>query len=364
MNGNPTKKTVLLVDDVPENIAVLGGVLGNTYHIKIATSGIKALQIANGSAPPHLILLDIMMPGLDGFETCRQLKSNPLTQKIPVIFVTARGETRDETLGFQLGAADYITKPVNPSIVKARVKTHLLVYQQNCLLEEHNRTLEETVRERTAALQASRKEVIRTRLEIVRRLGRAGEYRDNQTGLHVIRMSLFSQFLARALGWDEEESELLLNAAPMHDVGKIGIPDSILLKPGPLTKGEWKIMQFHPEFGSEIIGVHDSALLSMARMIALTHHEKWDGSGYPKGLRGEEIPLSGRIVAIADVFDALASDRPYKASWSLEDTLAWMKKERGGHFDPQLLDRFLDIMPEIVQIKEKYGEEGGPMLPP
>ena len=342
MSANTDRQTILVVDDAPENIDVLRGILGGDYKVKVAINGEKALKIAFSDNPPDLVLLDVMMPGMDGYEVCRTLKEDPRTRKVPVIFVTAKGEVEDEALGFDLGAVDYITKPVSPPIVHARVQAQLALYDQS-------RVLEDKVRQRTAELD-------RSRLEIIRRLGRAAEYKDNETGMHVIRMSHYSRTIARAIGMDESEADLLLNAAPMHDVGKIGIPDKVLLKPGKLDDGEWTLMRKHPEFGANIIGDHDSGLLQMARTVALTHHEKWDGSGYPNGLSGEDIPLVGRIVAIADVFDALTTERPYKDAWPVDKATALIEREAGAHFDPDLAAAFLRSMPEVLAIKEKYAE--------
>ncbi len=335
-------ETILVVDDTPDNIDVLSGLLRPAYRVKAATSGERALQIARAQPHPDLILLDIMMPGMDGYQVCETLKSDPRTRHIPVIFVTARSEVEDEARGLALGAVDYITKPVSPPIVLARVRTHLRLYDQN-------RQLEEKVRERTA-------ELVTTRLEIIRRLGRAAEFKDNETGLHVIRMSHYARLLAEAMGSAEDWAELLFNAAPMHDIGKIGIPDRILLKPGPLDEGEWREMRHHPEYGAEIIGEHDSELLRLSREIALYHHERWDGSGYPHGLRGEAIPLAARIVAIADVFDALTTRRPYKPAWPVERALAYLEEQAGRHFDPELAALFLEILPRILEIRQRYEE--------
>ena len=342
MSDVADKKTILIVDDTPENIDVLRGLLEADYKVKVALEGNRALKIANSSNPPDLILLDIMMPGLSGYDVCEQLKDNPLTRRIPVIFVTAMGEVDDESKGFALGAVDYMTKPVSPPIVHARVRTHLALYDQALQLED-------TVQQRT-------KELNDTRMEIIRRLGRAAEYKDNETGMHVIRMSLYSKILARAAGLDEEQAELLLNAAPMHDVGKIGIADHILSKPGSLNDEEWAVMRKHPEFGAEIIGDNASSILRMARIVALAHHEKWDGSGYPLGLAGEDIPLAARIVAIADVFDALTTVRPYKQAWSVDEAIADLQKEAGSHFDPQLVSKFVTVLPEILKVKASYVE--------
>lgn len=343
MNDTSSKQTILVVDDVPENIEILDGILRSQYKVKAALSGEKALKIAMQADAPDLILLDIMMPDMDGYEICKQLKAQSCTYKIPVIFVTAMGEFEDEARGFELGAVDYITKPVSPAVVRARVRTHLALYDQQ-------RILEQKVKERTSELQA-------TRLEIIRRLGRAAEYKDNETGLHVIRMSHYCRLVAQNSGMKEEDVDLLFNAAPMHDVGKIGIPDHILRKPGKLDPDEWGIMKKHAEIGARIIGQHSSELLETARILALTHHEKWNGKGYPHKLSGEQIPITGRIVAIADVFDALTSVRPYKAAWPVEKALALIKEERGQHFDPNVVDCFLNVFPEVLKIKEQYAEQ-------
>jgi putative two-component system response regulator len=268
---------------------------------------------------------------MSGYEVCAALKADPRTASIPVIFVTALTDTDDELEGFEAGAVDYITKPVSPPIVRARVRTHLSLVRME--------------------------ELRATRLEIVQRLGLAAEYKDNETGLHVIRMSHFSRILGLAAGMTEAEADDLLHAAPMHDVGKIGIPDRILQKPGPLDPDEWKIMQSHATIGAEIIGDHPSGMLALARNIALTHHEKWDGSGYPKGLSGADIPLEGRITAIADVFDALTSVRPYKKAWTEEEALDFLVKQKGKHFDPNLVDLFIGQMPAIRAIRQRWAED-------
>jgi putative two-component system response regulator len=334
--------TILVVDDTPNNIAVLTEILRGDYRVLAAINGEQALKIARGDVPPDLILLDVMMPGLSGHEVCQRLKAESSTRKIPVIFVTAMNQVEDEAQGFSLGAVDYITKPVSPPIVKARVKTHLALYDQN-------RELERMVWERTAELH-------HTRLEIIKRLGRAGEFRDNETGMHVIRVAHFCRLLGEASRMNEEDLDLLFNAAPMHDIGKIGIRDHVLLKPDKLDDGEIKIMRQHVPFGAEIIGEHADRLLSMARLIALTHHEKWDGTGYHRGLKGEEIPLVGRITSIADVFDALTSVRPYKKAWPVEDAVKLIQREAGTSFDPELVPKFVALLPQILAIREKYSD--------
>lgn len=340
MDNKTRKPMVLIVDDTPANIDVLSSILTD-YTVKVATNGTKALEVANRFIP-DIILLDIMMPGMDGYEVCSRLKRDFRTEKIPVIFVTAMDEIADEKRGFDLGAVDYITKPVSAPIVLARIKTHMKLYDQN-------RALEYLVDERTKELNASR-------LEVIRCLGLAAEYKDNETGMHIIRMSCYCKIIAQGLGMSDEDAELLLNASPMHDVGKIGIPDHILGKPGRLTDEERIIMQKHAAIGAEIIGEHSSPLLNLARNVALTHHEKWDGSGYPQGLKGEDIPLAGRIVAIADVFDALISKRPYKEAWPVERAIAQIKEDSGQHFDPKLVSVFLENVDKILELAEKHAD--------
>ncbi|HET9953387.1 MAG TPA: two-component system response regulator [Polyangiaceae bacterium] len=342
MNATLNKPVVLVVDDAPESIDVLRGVLGAEYQVKAAILGPLALEIAE-NAPPDLILLDVMMPGMDGYEVCRRLKSRPSTAKIPVIFVTTLSDVGSETRGLDLGAVDYVTKPYVPSLVRSRVRTHVTLHQ-------NNQRLEALVQDRT-------RELLETRVEIIRRLGRAAEYRDNETGMHVLRMSHIARLIALSVGLGEAESELILHASPMHDIGKIGIPDRILLKPGPLDPEEWEMMKRHTVIGAEILGDHPSELIRMARLVALRHHERWDGKGYPDGLRGEQIPIAARVVAIADVFDALLSVRPYKRAWSVEDTLAKLSAESGHHFDPTVVNAFLRILPECLEVRARYRDD-------
>ncbi|SFD73700.1 response regulator [Massilia yuzhufengensis] len=320
---------ILAVDDEASNLQLLRQILQDHYRLLFAKDGARALELAR-QEHPDLVLLDVMMPGMSGYEVCASLKANPETAAIPVIFVTALTDTADELEGFEAGAVDYITKPVSPPIVRARVRTHLSLVRME--------------------------ELRATRLEIVQRLGLAAEYKDNETGLHVIRMSHFSRILGIAAGLTEAEADDLLHAAPMHDVGKIGIPDRILQKPGPLDPDEWKIMQSHVTIGAEIIGEHEGGMLALAAQIALTHHEKYDGSGYPHGLRGNDIPLVGRIVAIADVFDALTSVRPYKKAWSEQEALDLLREQKGRHFDPALVDLFLEQMDAVRAVQQRWAE--------
>ncbi|MES2150851.1 MAG: HD domain-containing phosphohydrolase [Pseudomonadota bacterium] len=320
---------ILAVDDEASNLQLLRQILQDHYRLVFAKDGPRALELAQQERP-DLVLLDVMMPGMTGYEVCAALKARPASAAVPVIFVTALTDTADEVEGFEAGAVDYITKPVSPAIVRARVRTHLSLVRMD-------------------ELRASR-------LAIVQRLGLAAEYKDNETGLHVIRMSHFSRLLGIALGMDEQQADDLLHAAPMHDVGKIGIPDRILQKPGGLDAEEWSVMQTHAAIGADIIGQHDSGMLALAHDIALSHHEKWDGSGYPHGLAGEAIPLAGRIVAVADVFDALTSVRPYKQAWTVEAAVEFLQQQKGKHFEPALVDLFIGQLPAVRAIMERWAE--------
>ncbi|WP_218648443.1 response regulator [Neptunomonas phycophila] len=321
---------ILIVDDEPTNLKVLKNVLQDLYRLSFAKNGEDALMLVKKDRP-NLILMDVMMPGMTGFEVCERLKSDPETADIPLIFVTALQNEIDEEKGFTVGGVDYISKPITPAIVKARIKTHLSLVKADKLKKTH--------------------------VELIQRLGRAAEYKDNETGMHVLRMSRYSHVLAKAAGLSDDEADDLLQAAPMHDIGKIGIPDDILLKPSKLSPDEFAHMQRHTHIGAEILGDSESGLIQLAHTVAMTHHEKWDGSGYPNGLKGENIPLAGRIVAIADVFDALTSKRPYKEAWTVEKTLNVIKKDSGTHFDPNLVELLEENLDEILRIKEELSDE-------
>ena len=327
---NKALPRILIVDDEPANLKVLRQVLQDSYRLTFARSGADALELLE-KEEVSLILLDIMMPDMTGFEVCEQVKAQPHTAHIPVIFVTALKDTIDEETGFNLGAVDYITKPIVPAIVRARVKTHLSLVQADVLKA--------------------------TQVDLIQRLGRAAEYKDNETGMHVLRMSHYAHVLALAAGIDAEAANELLLASQMHDLGKIAIPDNILLKPGRLNDDEFKQMKAHTLIGADILSNPRSQLVALAYSIAMTHHEKWDGSGYPKGLKGLEIPLEGRIAAIADVFDALTSERPYKAAWPVEEAVNLLQQESGKHFDPDLVGLFVLELPKILDIKHQFAEQ-------
>ncbi|MCS7100498.1 MAG: response regulator [Burkholderiaceae bacterium] len=321
---------LLLVDDEPQNLQLLKRVLESEYRLSFARSGPEALQRVR-EVMPRLIVLDVMMPGMSGHEVLQRLQADPATAAIPVLFCTALGQEEDESYGLSLGAVDYVTKPISPTVLRARIRTHLALVQRH--------------------------ELERTRLEIIRRLGRAAEFKDNETGRHVIRMSHYSRLIAEALGASAAFCERLLAAAPMHDIGKIGIPDAVLLKPGKLDDAQWAIMRRHPEIGAQIIGDDPSPLLQMARRIALEHHEKWDGSGYPRGLRGEAISVEARVVAVADVFDALTSARPYKPAWPLARALDWLREQSGRHFWPDAVAAFERRLDEALAIQNQWRDE-------
>lgn len=335
------KQSVLIVDDTVENIDVLEAILMDDYKIKAATKGKIALRIAE-KFQPDIILLDIMMPEMDGYEVCKKLKDNPITSHIPVIFVTAMNEEKDEAKGFNVGAIDYITKPVSPVIVKARLRTHLALSNQQ-------KELDIQVKEKTKELHKSRE-------DLVKRLGLAAEYKDNETGLHVIRVSKYSKLIALEYGLSIKEVDLIGLAAPMHDLGKVGISDSILRKPGKLDKDEWKTMQTHSKIGAEILGVHNDDLLTAASTIALQHHERWDGKGYPTLLSKEDIHIFARIVSVADVFDALTCKRPYKDAWGVDRAVSVIKEEGGKQFDSKVVEAFLRSMDEIISVKNEFSE--------
>ncbi len=341
---------ILIVDDEPANLKLLDKMLrAEGYTNLVLIQDPRQVLEAYRQAPVDLILLDINMPYLDGFAVLAGLQAPGEPLLPPVIILTAQ-HGRDILLrALNSGARDFIGKPFDRLELLARVRNLLDVHLAQRLLHARKEELEAEVRARTEELH-------RTRLQVVRRLGRAAEYRDNETGYHIMRVSHVATLLARAAGWDEAACDLMLNASPMHDIGKIGIPDRILLKPGRLEPEEMEVMKTHTTIGAEILGDDDSDLLRLAREIALTHHEKWDGTGYPQGLAGADIPQSGRIVAVADVFDALTSERVYKRAWPVEDAVAYMREQAGAHFDPELVGHFLDLLPQVLEIRTRFAE--------
>jgi putative two-component system response regulator len=318
---------ILVVDDEPQNLAVLRQILAPQYKLIFATNGADALN-AVAKFNPSLILLDVNLPDISGYQVCEALQKDPATDQVPVIFVTTMSEVGQESRGFAVGAVDYIVKPVNPDIVRARVKTQLSLVRAGRLEKSYH--------------------------DAIAMLGEAGHYSDADTAEHVWRMAAYAGAIAQGMGLSDEECKLIEDAAPLHDTGKIGVPSSILRKPGPLDAAEWAVMKTHPYIGWKILSQSDAAVFQISAMIALGHHEKWDGSGYPRHLAGESIPLAARIVAVADVFDALSTKRPYKEAWPYEQSLDWVRDNSDKHFDPTIVQVFLDIQPRIVEIKSKW----------
>ncbi len=359
--------TILAVDDAPENLTVLGELLRPTYRVRAATSGARALEIAAAQPQPDLILLDVMMPDMDGYTVLERLRRNPLTCEIPVIFITALDSTEEEERGLELGAVDYITKPLRPPIVLARVHAQLELKRARDLLRDQNAFLEAEVARRMSENQLIQDVSINA-------LARLAETRDPETGNHIRRTQEYVRTLARHLQphprfaafLTDHTVNLLAKSAPLHDIGKVGIPDNVLLKPGPLTAEEWEVMKTHARLGSDAIeqAEHDAEahleFLAIAKEIAHWHHERWDGGGYPDGLAGEAIPISARLMALADVFDALINRRVYKAPASFEDAYAAIVGERGLHFDPDVVDAFVVQSRRFQEIAHRYRDSAAP----
>ena len=357
------KSTILVVDDTPDNLTLMSNLLKNNYKVKIANSGEKALRIAVSDSPPDLILLDIMMPAIDGYEVCQRLKREPKTMNIPVIFLTAKSEMEDEKKGLELGAVDYITKPISPPIVLARVKNHLALKAMDEFLRDKNDFLELEVAKRI-------KEIIALQDVTILTMASLAETRDSDTGGHIRRTQFYVKALAEKLrdhprfAWFLTDSNInmLFKSAPLHDIGKVGIPDRILLKPGRFEPGEFEIMKTHTTLGWDAIVHAEKALgisvdfLIFAKAIALSHQEKWNGSGYPHGLSGDDIPIAARLMAVADVYDALISRRVYKEGMSHEVAVQIMSEGKGTHFDPDMLDAFLDIQEEFRCIALRFSD--------
>ncbi len=357
--------TILVVDDTEVNVDILVAALGGSYDIAVALDGETALETVRRE-PPDLILLDIMMPGMDGYEVCRRLKEDEALAKIPVVFLTALTEIENKTKGFEIGAVDYVTKPFEVLEVQARVRTHLSLVLARRELEQQNEILEERVVERT-------RELAQTQDVTIHSLASLAETRDNETGQHILRTQHYVKALAEYLAGipdyagllDPWTIQLLFKSTPLHDIGKVGIPDAILLKPGKLTEEEFEIMKTHAELGYQALAKAEAAFnleekpffLKYAKDIALTHHEKWDGRGYPKGLKGLEIPLSGRIMALADVYDALICRRVYKPAFPHERAAAIIREGSGAHFDPGVVEAFNSIENEFREIALRFADK-------
>ena len=340
---------ILIVDDQPANVTLIEKMLDIEGYINvIATTDptqVESLYLQQNS---DLVLLDLNMPVMDGYQVLAKIREVDPDYP-PIIVLTAQIDRESRIKALDLGARDFLAKPFDRVELMTRIRNMLEVRIMAKAMKNQNLILDGMVKERT-------KELNDTRLEVIRRLGRAAEYRDDMTGFHIIRMSRYSQILALAAGMSEAEAETLLNASPMHDIGKIGIPDKVLLKPGKLDAEEWKIMQTHVDIGVEILSGSDSDLMKMAAEVAQNHHEKWDGSGYPRALAGENIPFTGRIVAVADVFDALTTARSYKDAWTVEKAVEFLKEQRGQHFEPGLIELFIEILPDVLKIREQYAE--------
>ncbi|WP_306606910.1 two-component system response regulator [Azonexus sp.] len=371
-----SRPTILVVDDTKDNLIVIGGILEGEFRVRVANSGERALKVASSEPRPELILLDIMMPGMDGYQTLEKLRAAPATRDIPVIFVTALDADEDEAGGLHLGAVDYVTKPIRPAILLARVRTQLELKAARDLLANQNEILEARVARRTREVELIKDITLHA-------LATLAEKRDNETGNHLVRTRSYIELLMEDLSSHPEFAEqltpvrrrLIAKAAPLHDIGKVGIPDRILLKPGRLTPDEFEIMKTHAETGAMALTEaidrvlaernrlevqeeerYSLAFLETAREIAGGHHEKWDGSGYPHHLAGDAIPLSARLMALADVFDALICKRHYKEAFSLEQTLNIIREGRGRHFDPRIVDVFLLRIDDFANIALKHAD--------
>ncbi len=340
------KGRILIIDDEAVNLKLLGEILRDKWELSFAKSGEEALKRIE-TAPPDLILLDIMMPEMDGYQLAQKLQENAFYKRIPLIFVTAMHDEMDELRGFELGAVDFIAKPVNPVIVKARVTTHYNLAKAQKQLANTNIVLDQKVEQRTQALQELQK-------ELIHRLVRASEYRDSETANHINRISGYVEVIARKYGLRPPECELLKTASLMHDIGKVGVADSILLKPGPLSDEEFAEMRGHVKIGGEILTDSRYDLIQIGQNIAVYHHERWDGTGYPDRLRETKIPLEARITSVADVFDALISKRPYKNSWDWDEAVQYIQEGSNSQFDPTVVRAFMAALPEIQEIYSSY----------
>jgi putative two-component system response regulator len=360
----PKRLTILIVDDSQDIIILLSRLLKDAYRTKIATDGKKAISIATSDDPPDLILLDIQMPGMDGYEVCNRLKEDPAAAEIPVIFLTSMAELEDEKKGFDVGAVDYITKPVRGPILLARIKMHLLLKASRDFLSNKTDFLENEVLKRTRDIMAIQDVTMIA-------MGSLAETRDSETGNHIRRTQNYVKMLAQKLKYNprfhlfltDENIDLLYKSAPLHDIGKIGVPDHILLKPARLTPDEFAIMEKHTTYGRDAITAAEQPLLApnsfltFAREIAYSHQEKWDGSGYPEGLSGDDIPISARLMAVADVYDALISKRIYKPAFDHEESVDIIKSGYAAHFDPDIVDAFNEIEKDLYNVAKKYRSE-------
>ena len=352
---------ILVADDDPMTCLLMNTILTRMeYQVSEAFDGMDAWEKAV-TLLPDLIILDVSMPRMDGLELTHKLKNEPATKNIPIMIISSHDEVTDRVKAVEAGAEDFLSKPVVQIILKAKVNSLLKIKSYNDHMHNYQKKLEEEVEKKTASLkhsidqlEAASKKLKLYSLDTILRLSQAAEYKDPETGEHIQRIGYYIQVIGRAISLERRELDDFFYASPMHDVGKIGIPDNILLKPGKLNAEEWAIMKQHTTIGGKILNGSDSSTLKVAEIIALTHHEKWDGSGYPNNLKGLEIPLAGRITAIADVFDALTSKRPYKDAFPMEKAFSIMKEGQGSHFDPDLLDAFFAVKEDIISIRNKY----------
>jgi len=370
MNAVEHKPCILVIDDTPENLSLMSELLREDYQVKLAPSGERGLQVATADPQPDLILLDIMMPGMDGYQVMQQLQADKATREIPVIFLTALAGVDDERRGLDLGAVDYITKPISPSIALARVRNHLQLKMMRDFMQYRNEYLNREVARRTRQLSAIQDVTIRAMASLA-------ETRDNETGSHIRRTQTYVKLLAEQLRGHPRfrdfctpaNIDVLFKSAPLHDLGKVGIPDHVLLKPGRLTPEEFEVIKQHPQIGRDAIaraladlGDEDAQFLQVAQDIAYGHHEKWDGTGYPQGAWGDGIPLPARLMALADVYDALISRRVYKPALPHEDAVAIIAQGRGTHFDPDIVDAFMVIQDAFKQVAQQFADGEGDRL--
>lgn len=379
---NEAAARILIVDDQPDNLLILEDLLGQHYTVHAACGGEEALtRLADGDRP-DLMLLDVVMPGMDGFEVCRRVKAAPGLRDMPVLLLTSLESAADEEYGLSLGADDFIHKPYSPPVVLARVNNHLKLARASRLLRDRNEDLERLVAERTREILRQSEQLIRSKQEVIASQGATitalcslTEVRDNETGGHIRRTQHYVRVLAEHLRdhprfcheLNDETIDMMFRSAPLHDVGKVAIPDAILLKQGKLTPAEWEIMKRHPTYGRDAIaqaelelGEHGGSFLRFAREIAHCHHEKWDGSGYPQGLAGDDIPISARLMAAADVYDALMSRRAYKEAYSHERAMEMIQTERGRHFDPDVVDALQGLAETCRDIARRYRDGDDP----
>ena len=343
------KPVILAVDDTEELLLLMGKALGDEYQVLTARDAGAAIELAGATPRPDLVLLDIDMPDVSGFEVCQALKGDPLTAGIPVVFLTAREGAEAQVEGLTLGAVDYVMKPINSAVLRARVRMHLT-------LSRHQEELERIVRERTAQLEASR-------VELIKRLGRAMElHESNAAGNRVVRLANYAKLIAQAAGAKPEVCDLMAKAAPLHDIGKLGVPSEILRRKGKLSAPDWERVKRHPQLGAEIIGEHEDPLLKLARQLALTHHEHWDGSGYPQGLKGNAIPWAGRVMAIVDVFESMTTTQFYREAISIEKAAAEIEAASGKKYDPMLVEAFRKALPVMRKVREAYSDALGDMI--